>query len=115
MSRCNSGFSFKSSAELASREKFLINSNSITTRVCVCVFFPFILEFKFVGRISRVTQEEGHTEFFIHLLSAVRVLIFLARRIQPFLSLVDREDEFCILTVKSFSTRWAFLVLFLVF
>ena len=33
-----------------------------------------------------VTQEEGHTGFFIHLLSAVRALIFLARRIQPFLS-----------------------------
>ena len=41
-----------------------------------------------------VTQEEGHTGFFIHLLSAVRALIFLARRIQPFLSLVDREVEF---------------------
>ena len=41
------------------------------------------------------TQEEGHTGFFIHLLSAVRALIFLARRIQPFLSLVDREVEFC--------------------
>ena len=41
-----------------------------------------------------VTQEEGHTGFLIHLLSAVRALIFLARRIQPFLSLVDREVEF---------------------
>ena len=39
------------------------------------------------------TQEEGHTEFLIDL-SAVRALIFLARRIQPFLSLVDREVEF---------------------
>ena len=38
-----------------------------------------------------VTQKDGHTGFFIHLLSAVRALIFLARRIQPFLSLVDRE------------------------
>ena len=37
-----------------------------------------------------VTQEEGHTGFLIHLLSAVRALIFLARRIQPFFSLVDR-------------------------
>ena len=44
-----------------------------------------------------VTQEEGHTGFLIHLLSAVRALIFLARRIQPFLSLVDREVEFCLL------------------
>ena len=41
-----------------------------------------------------VTQEEGHTGFLIHLLSAVRALIFLARRIQPFLSLVKREVEF---------------------
>ena len=40
-----------------------------------------------------VIQEEGHTGILIHLLSAVRALIFLARRIQPFL--VDREVEFC--------------------
>ena len=40
-----------------------------------------------------VTQEEGNTGFSIHLLSAVLALIFLARRIQPFLSLVDREVE----------------------
>ena len=46
-----------------------------------------------------VTQEEGHTGFVIHLLSAVRALFFLARRIQPFLSLVDREVEFCVLTI----------------
>ena len=44
-----------------------------------------------------VTQEEGHTGFLIHLPSAVRALIFVARRIQPF-SLVDREVEFCVLT-----------------
>ena len=44
-------------------------------------------------------QEEGHTGFLIHLLSAVRALIFLARRIQPFISLVDREVEFCVLTI----------------
>ena len=46
-----------------------------------------------------VTQEERHTGFFTHLPSAVRALIFLARRIQPFLSLVDREVEFCVLTI----------------
>ena len=46
-----------------------------------------------------VTQEEGHTGFFIHLPSAVRALIFLARRIQPFLSLVGREVEFFVLTI----------------
>ena len=46
-----------------------------------------------------VTQEEGHTWFVIHLPSAVRALIFLARRIQPFLSLVDRGVEFGVLTI----------------
>ena len=46
-----------------------------------------------------VTQEEGQTGLIIHLLSAVRALNFLARRIQPFLSLVDREVEFCVLPV----------------
>ena len=45
-----------------------------------------------------MTQEECHTGFLIHLLlSTVRAFIFLARRIQPFLSLVDREVEFCVL------------------
>ena len=46
-----------------------------------------------------VTQEEGNTGFSIHLLSVVLALIFLARRIQPFLSVVDREVEFCVLTI----------------
>ena len=55
----------------------------------MCVFFsPFIPDIKFVGRTS-----QGNTGFLIHLLSAVRALIFLARRIQPFLSLVDRESR----------------------
>ena len=80
------------------------------------VFFPFILDIKFVRRTSRVTQEEGHTGFLIHLPFAVHALIFLARRIQPFPSLVDREVEFCVITIYSFSTRWAFLfVVFLFF
>ena len=46
-----------------------------------------------------VTQEEGHAGFLIHLPSAVRASIFLARRIQPFLSLVGREVEFRVLTI----------------
>ena len=41
-----------------------------------------------------VTQEERHTGFFIHLPSAVHAFIFLARRIQPFLSLVNREEKY---------------------
>ena len=68
--------------------------------IVLCVFFPFILDIKFVGRAAAgVPQEEVHTGFFIPFLSAVRALIFLVRRVQPFLSLVDREVEFCVLTI----------------
>ena len=83
--------------------------------VCVCVIFPFILEVWLVdvpagvtqeeghtgGRPHRrkVTQEEGHAGFLIQLPSAVLVLIFLARRIQPSLSPVDRDVEFCVITI----------------
>ena len=68
--------------------------NCLTIYLCVlfCVFFPFILDITFVGRTSR-----GHTGYFIHRPPAVRALIFLARRIQPSLSLVDREVEFCVI------------------
>ena len=68
--------------------------------VFVCVFssHPFWTSSS-LDVPAGVTQEEGHTGFLIHLLSAVRALIFIARRIQPFLSLVDREVEFCVLTI----------------
>ena len=66
--------------------------------VCVCVVFPFILDVRLVDVPVGVTQEEGHTGFLIHLPSAVLALIFLATRIQPSLSLVDREVEVCVLT-----------------
>ena len=39
-----------------------------------------------------------HAGFFIHLPSTVLALIFLARRIQQFLSLIDRDVEFCVVT-----------------
>ena len=39
--------------------------------MCVCVAFPFILDVRLVDVPAGVTQEEGHTEFFIHLPSAV--------------------------------------------
>ena len=72
-----------------------------TLIVCVCVFVfsshPFWTSSS-LDVPAGVTQEEGHTGFLIHLPSAVRALIFVARRIQPFLSLVDREVEFCVLT-----------------
>ena len=72
---------------------------SLDIYVCVCVFssHPFWTSSS-LDVPAGVTQEEGHTGFLIHLPSAVRALIFVARRIQPFLSLVDREVEFCVLT-----------------
>ena len=61
--------------------------------VCVCVLFPFILDIN--GRTSRGHTGAGRSHrIFIHFPSAVRASTFLARRIQPFLSLVDREVEF---------------------
>ena len=66
---------------------------------CVCVFSSHSFwTSSSLDVPAGVTQEEGHTGFLIHLPSAVRALIFVARRIQPFLSLVDREVEFCVLT-----------------
>ena len=66
---------------------------------CVCVFSSHSFwTSSSLDVPAGVTQEEGHTGFLIHL-SAVRALIFLARRIQPFLSLVDCEVEFCVLKI----------------
>ena len=75
------------------------DSNWVYISLCVCVFssHPFWTSSS-LDVPAGVTQEEGHTGFLIHLPSAVRALIFVARRIQPFLSLVDREVEFCVLT-----------------
>ena len=76
----------------------MLNASRILVRMCVCVVIPSILDVKLVD-VPGLTQEEGHTGFLINLTSAVLSLIFLARRIQPFLSLVDREVEFCVLTI----------------
>ena len=62
--------------------------------MCVRVVIPFILDVTFVDVPAGVTQEEGHTGFLIHFPSAVLALIFLARKIQPFFSLVDGDVEF---------------------
>ena len=63
----------------------------------VCVFSSHLFWTSSILDVpAGVTQEESHTGFIIHLTSAVRALLFLARRIQPFLSLVDREVEFCV-------------------
>ena len=62
----------------------------------MCVVVPFILGLRLVDAPAGVTHGEGHTGF-LHLPSAVLALIFIARRIQPPLSLVDCEVEFCYL------------------
>ena len=80
-----------------SRVPFLPPAFRDTYYVCVFSSHPFWTSSS-LDVPAGVTQEEGHTGFLIHLPSAVRALIFLARRIQPFLSLVDREVEFCVLT-----------------
>ena len=69
------------------------------TSFCVCCVFSSHSFWTSMDVPAGVTQEEGNTGFSIHLLSAVLALIFLARRIQPFLSLVDREVEFCVLPI----------------
>ena len=66
--------------------------------MCV-VFFQFILGARLVDVPAGVTQDEGHTGFLIHLPSAVLALKFLAKIIQPFLSLVDRKVEICVFTI----------------
>ena len=66
----------------------------------VCVVISFILDVGHVNAPAKVTQEEDHTRFLIHLPSAVRALIFIARRIQPCLSLVVREVKFCVVVVS---------------
>ena len=68
--------------------------------VCVCVFSSHSFwTSSSLDVLAGVTQEEGHTGFSIHLPSAVRAFIFLARRIQPFLSLVDHEVEISVPTI----------------
>ena len=65
--------------------------------VCVCIDIPFILDVRLVDIPAGVSQEESHTGF-LHLPSAVPAIIFITRRIQPLLSPVDREVEFCVHT-----------------
>ena len=63
----------------------------------MCVVIPFIVDVRLVDAAAGVTQEEGLTGF-LYLLSEVLALIFITRRIQPSLSLVDREVEVCVPT-----------------
>ena len=57
----------------------------------MCVGIPFILDvIPLVDEPAGVTQEECHT---LHVPPAALVLLFIARRIQPSHSLVDRKVE----------------------
>ena len=68
----------------------------------LCVVISFILDVRLVDAPDGGAQEEAHTDYF-YLPSAGLAIVFLARRIQPPLSLVDREVEFCVLTKYLFS------------
>ena len=60
----------------------------------MCDVIAFILDVRLlVDTPAGVRQEGGHTGS-LHLSFAVLALIFIARRIQSSLSLVDREVEF---------------------
>ena len=69
------------------------NNNYSYCCLCVCIVIPFILDVRLVNVTTGVAQEEGHTGF-LRLPSAVLALIFLAKGIQTFLSLVYREVDF---------------------
>ena len=102
-------------AEKEKMPKLFLGGNCFDSCVCVFSAHSFWTSSSLDVPAGVTQQEEGHTGFLIHLLSAVRALIFLARRIQPFLSLVDREVEFCVLTgvrhipVKNRTYEWIVL------
>ena len=83
------------------RIKILISSRiELTTLcVCVCVFSSHLFWTSSLYVPAGVTQEEGYTGFLVHLSFALNAFIFLAGRILPILSLVDRELEFYVLTI----------------
>ena len=67
--------------------------------MCVCFSSQLFWTSRSLDVPARAIQEEVQTGFLIHLPSVARALIFLARMIQPFLSLIDREVELCVLTI----------------
>ena len=80
----------------------------------VCVVISFILDVRLVDAPAGVTQEEGHTGF-LHLSFAVLALIFIASRIQPSLSLVEREVEVSVPTNKIVLHLLGMIILFYLF
>ena len=79
--------------------EFYITGSERELCVLCCIVIPFILDVRLVDAPSR-----GHTVGMSHRVSpsdlpcAVLALFFIARRILPFLSLVNGEVEFCVCT-----------------
>ena len=61
----------------------------------VCIFFSFILDVRLCWTYQPGSHRISHPLSFCGALA----LIFLAIRVQPFLSLVDRKIEFCVLAI----------------
>ena len=68
--------------------------------LCVCVFFQIVLDIKFVGRSSR-GHTGGRSHGISHPPSFCGACLNFSREKDSaiFLSLVDREVEFCVLTI----------------
>ena len=73
----------------------LITKTSDQTRVCVCVMSSHL--FWTSGLWTYQPGSHRRKEGFFHLPCVVLALTFLARKIQPFRSLVDHEVKFCVL------------------
>ena len=82
--------------------------------VCVCVLPSHLFWTSGLWTPAGVTQEEGHTEI-LHLLFAVLALTFIVIRIQPSLSLVDREVEFVYPQINSSPLVGHYFYLFFTF
>ena len=85
---------------LVSGSSIIVESRSIVC-VCVCVLSShlFWTSGLWTHQPESHRRKESHTGI-IHLPSAVLALTFLARRIQPSLSLVDREIDLWVLTIE---------------
>ena len=72
---------------------YLLIQHVMSMCVYVCVLSSHLFWTSgLVCGYASVTREKGHTGF-LHLSSAVLALIFVARRIQPFLSLINRDSR----------------------
>ena len=80
---------------------------------CVCVISSHLFwTSSSLDVPARVTQEEGHTVFFIHLPSAVHAFIFLARRnFSHFFPSSTVKSKFWVLMISSLAF-FTFLLLF---